>query len=70
MLLYCLFVVVLLCVLFEPFKAVVLCRVVYRDNSKVNRCGVSVVLLWGYQQGVDNFVSVDNFVDKVWIGGK
>ena len=39
--------VVLLCVLFEPFKVVgvVVCGVACKDNSKVDRCGVSVVLL-------------------------
>ena len=38
--------VVLLCVLFEGFKAVSVCGVVVcKDNNKVNRCGVSVVLL-------------------------
>ena len=29
--------------MFKGFKAIVLCRVVCGDNSKVNKCGVSVV---------------------------
>ena len=46
--------VVLLCVLFEPFKVVVLCRVVVcKDNNKVNRCGVSVV--------------ISKVINRVWI---
>ena len=44
MLLYCLFVVVLCCLMIETCKAVnVSCVVVCKDNNKVNRCGVSVV---------------------------
>lgn len=52
-------------VLFEPFKAVVLCRVVYRDNSKVDRCGVSVVLLWGCCGVVDGLVFGFGVVDRL-----
>lgn len=70
-LLYCLLVVVLCCLMIETRKAVsVSCVVVCKDNNKVNRCGVSVVLLWGCCGVVDGFVSVDNFVDRVWMDGK
>ena len=45
MLLYCLFVVVLCCLMIETCKAVnVSCVVVCKDNNKVNRCGVGVVI--------------------------
>lgn len=65
-LLYCLLVVVLCCLMIETRKAVsVSCVVVCKDNNKVNRCGVSVVLLWGCCGVVDGFVFGFGVVDRV-----
>ena len=62
--------VVLLCVLFEPFKVVgvVVCGVACKDNSKVDRCRNNGVINKAVNRVVDSFVSVDGFVGKVWIG--
>ena len=45
-----------------------LCVVVCKDNNKVDRCRNNEVINGAVNRAVDSFVSVDGFVDRVWIG--
>ena len=58
---------VLLYVMFKGFKAVGVCGVACKDNSKVDRCRDNGVINRVVNRAVDSFVNVDGFVDRVWI---
>ena len=44
------------------------CVAVCKDNNKVDRCRDNGVINRAVNRAVDSFVSVDGFVDRVWIG--
>ena len=55
--------------MFKGFKAVLWCHgvVACKDNNKVDRCRNNGVINRAVNRAVDSFVSVDSFVDRVWI---